>query len=182
MKSPPCSLSRPDLLAYSSLRPDCPLHNLSVVFRVAEQELGIAQLLDPEDVVAVQPDECSIMTYVSLYYHHFSRLHQGQTVQRRLAKVCDKGKVPSRRGRGEHGLQSQTRLPLPLSSYVALATSPNFTVLHLQNEDHNAWVFKGAGAKCPAQCLAHRESREQCPPLPLSIPLLSLSLPLSLHS
>ncbi|KAI4568080.1 hypothetical protein MJT46_007878 [Ovis ammon polii x Ovis aries] len=78
---------RPDLLDYSSLRPDRPLHNLHCAFHVAEQELGIAQLLDPEDVAALQPDERSIMTYVSLYYHHFSRLHQEQTVQRRLAKI-----------------------------------------------------------------------------------------------
>ncbi|CAN0540377.1 unnamed protein product [Rangifer tarandus platyrhynchus] len=78
---------RPDLLDYSSLRPDRPLHNLRCAFHVAEQELGIAQLLDPEDVAALQPDERSIMTYVSLYYHHFSRLHQEQTVQRRLVKI-----------------------------------------------------------------------------------------------
>ncbi|XP_072594223.1 spectrin beta chain, non-erythrocytic 5 [Vulpes vulpes] len=78
---------RPDLLDYCSLHPKRPLHNLDLAFHVAEQELGIAQLLDPEDVVALQPDERSIMTYVSLYYHHFSRLHQEQTVQRRLAKI-----------------------------------------------------------------------------------------------
>ncbi|XP_060228154.1 spectrin beta chain, non-erythrocytic 5 [Meriones unguiculatus] len=78
---------RPDLLDYGSLSPDRPLHNLSFAFRVAEQELGIAQLLDPEDVAALHPDERSIMTYVSLYYHYFSRLHQGQTAQRRLAKI-----------------------------------------------------------------------------------------------
>nr|KAF6487643.1 spectrin beta, non-erythrocytic 5 [Rousettus aegyptiacus] len=78
---------RPDLLDYSSLRPDRPLHNLNTAFHVAEQELGIAQLLDPEDIAALQPDERSIMTYISLYYHHFSRLHQEQTVQRRLAKI-----------------------------------------------------------------------------------------------
>uniref|UniRef100_G1MDF6 Spectrin beta, non-erythrocytic 5 n=1 Tax=Ailuropoda melanoleuca TaxID=9646 RepID=G1MDF6_AILME len=78
---------RPDLLDYCSLRPERPLHNLDLAFCVAEQELGIASLLDPEDVAALQPDERSIMTYVSLYYHHFSRLHQEQTVQRRLAKI-----------------------------------------------------------------------------------------------
>lgn len=109
-KSPVCSLSRPDLLDYGSLRPDRPLHNLGLAFRVAEQELGIAQLLDPEDVAALQPDERSIMTYVSLYYHHFSRLRQGQTVQRRLAKVGDKGKVGPRRGEGEPGPWSLTHL------------------------------------------------------------------------
>lgn len=58
---------------------------------MAEQELGIAQLLDPEDVASLHPDERSIMTYVSLYYHCFSRLRQGQTAQRRLAKVGDEG-------------------------------------------------------------------------------------------
>ena len=98
VKSPACSLPRPDLLHYGSLRPDRPLHHLHCAFRVAEQELGIAQLLDPEDVVALQPDERSVMTHVSFYYHHFSHLHQGQTVQRRLAKVGNKGKVASRRG------------------------------------------------------------------------------------
>ncbi|XP_028622676.1 spectrin beta chain, non-erythrocytic 5 [Grammomys surdaster] len=78
---------RPDLLDYGSLSLDRPLYNLSFAFRVAEQQLGIAQLLDPEDVAALHPDECSIMTYVSQYYHYFSRLQQGQTAQRRLAKI-----------------------------------------------------------------------------------------------
>ncbi|CAH6788033.1 Sptbn5 [Phodopus roborovskii] len=53
---------RPDLL--DSLSLDHPLHNLSSAFRVAEQELGFAQLLDPEDVAAPHPDERSIMTYL----------------------------------------------------------------------------------------------------------------------
>ncbi|GAB1286757.1 Spectrin beta, non-erythrocytic 5 [Apodemus speciosus] len=78
---------RPDLLDYGSLRLDRPLYNLSFAFRVAEQQLGIAQLLDPEDVAALHPDERSIMTYVSQYYHCFSRLQQGHTAQRRLAKI-----------------------------------------------------------------------------------------------
>ncbi|XP_062061690.1 spectrin beta chain, non-erythrocytic 5 [Lepus europaeus] len=77
----------PGLLDYRALRPDRPLHNLTLAFHVAERELGIAQLLDAEDVAGLQPDERSIMTYVSLYYHHFSRLRRGRTVHRRLAKV-----------------------------------------------------------------------------------------------
>ncbi|XP_023568382.1 spectrin beta chain, non-erythrocytic 5 [Octodon degus] len=78
---------RPDLLDYSSLHSNRPLHNLTSAFHVAEQELGIAQLLDPEDVAVLQPDERSIMTYVSLYYHYFARLQQGHTVKRRLTKI-----------------------------------------------------------------------------------------------
>uniref|UniRef100_A0A8C8AMJ1 Calponin-homology (CH) domain-containing protein n=1 Tax=Otus sunia TaxID=257818 RepID=A0A8C8AMJ1_9STRI len=69
---------RPDLIHYSSLRQDQPIKNLNNAFDVAEKELGISKLLDAEDVAVPYPDERSIMTYVSLYYHYFSRLKQVQ--------------------------------------------------------------------------------------------------------
>uniref|UniRef100_A0A4X2KK95 Spectrin beta, non-erythrocytic 5 n=1 Tax=Vombatus ursinus TaxID=29139 RepID=A0A4X2KK95_VOMUR len=78
---------RPDLIRYSSLRPEHPLHNLENAFEVAHRDLGISRLLDPVDIAVPQPEERSIMTYISLYYHYFSHLHQGQTVQKRLAKI-----------------------------------------------------------------------------------------------
>ncbi|XP_074853761.1 spectrin beta chain, non-erythrocytic 5 [Carettochelys insculpta] len=78
---------RPDLIHYSSLRQDQPVKNLNNAFSVAQKHLGITKLLDAEDVAVPLPDERSIMTYVSLYYHYFSRLKQGQTVQKRLAKI-----------------------------------------------------------------------------------------------
>uniref|UniRef100_A0A8C3DHV3 Spectrin beta, non-erythrocytic 5 n=1 Tax=Corvus moneduloides TaxID=1196302 RepID=A0A8C3DHV3_CORMO len=78
---------RPDLIHYSSLRQDQPIKNLNNAFDVAEKEFGISKLLDAEDVAVPYPDERSIMTYVSLYYHYFSRLKQGQTIQKRLTKI-----------------------------------------------------------------------------------------------
>ncbi|NWZ66645.1 SPTN5 protein, partial [Acrocephalus arundinaceus] len=78
---------RPDLIHYSSLRQDQPIKNLNNAFDVAEKEFGISKLLDAEDVAVPYPDERSIMTYVSLYYHYFSRLKQGQTIQKRLNKI-----------------------------------------------------------------------------------------------
>ncbi|KAL7992423.1 hypothetical protein Chor_016679, partial [Crotalus horridus] len=78
---------RPDLIQYSSLRHDQPIINLNNAFTVAEKHLGILKLLDAEDVAVPFPDERSIMTYVSFYYHYFSRQKQGQTVQKRLAKI-----------------------------------------------------------------------------------------------
>ncbi|NXE64048.1 SPTN5 protein, partial [Calcarius ornatus] len=78
---------RPDLIHYSLLRQEQPIKNLNNAFDVAEREFGISKLLDAEDVAVPYPDERSIMTYVSLYYHYFSKLKQGQTIQKRLNKI-----------------------------------------------------------------------------------------------
>ncbi|XP_061529836.1 plectin-like isoform X4 [Phycodurus eques] len=44
------------------------LQNLEQAFNVAEKDLGVTRLLDPEDVDVAHPDEKSIITYVSSLY------------------------------------------------------------------------------------------------------------------
>ncbi|XP_053567431.1 spectrin beta chain, non-erythrocytic 5-like [Bombina bombina] len=79
---------RPDLIDYNSLKKTQPISNLNNAFNVAESKLGISKLLDAEDVAIPHPDERSIMTYVSLYYHYFSKMRQGQTGQKRIGNRC----------------------------------------------------------------------------------------------
>jgi Ca2+-binding EF-hand superfamily protein len=79
---------RPDLLEYDGLSPDDARGNLELAFRVADESLGITRLLDIEDLVDVaRPDERSVMTYVSMYFHCFASQNQQEIAGRRIAKV-----------------------------------------------------------------------------------------------
>lgn len=62
---------RPDLLDYEDCSPDTPLENLEKAFKVAEEELGIIRIVDPEDVCVPKPDDKAIMTYVSFLHQAF---------------------------------------------------------------------------------------------------------------
>ena len=84
---------RPDLLDFDSLDKENKAHNLQLAFDVAEK-LGIPKLLDVEDIVDVaRPDERSIMTYVSEYFHYFASQNQQEIAGRRIAKVVNLTKL-----------------------------------------------------------------------------------------
>uniref|UniRef100_A0A674GPQ3 Calponin-homology (CH) domain-containing protein n=1 Tax=Taeniopygia guttata TaxID=59729 RepID=A0A674GPQ3_TAEGU len=80
---------RPELLDVESLRGANALHNLQSAFAVAERELGVTRLLDPEDVAVEQPDERSVLTYVAALYHHFSRMKALAVEGKRVGKVLE---------------------------------------------------------------------------------------------
>ncbi|XP_026635286.1 nesprin-2 isoform X2 [Microtus ochrogaster] len=58
---------RPDLIDMDSMRHRSSKENLKEAFRIAEHELKIPKLLEPEDVDVMNPDEKSIMTYVAQF-------------------------------------------------------------------------------------------------------------------
>ncbi|XP_068867504.1 dystonin isoform X4 [Aphelocoma coerulescens] len=67
---------RPDLIDMSTVAVQSNLANLEHAFFVAEK-LGVARLLDPEDVDVSSPDEKSVITYVSSLYDAFPKVPEG---------------------------------------------------------------------------------------------------------
>ncbi|XP_068947829.1 nesprin-2 [Petaurus breviceps papuanus] len=61
---------KPDLIDMNSVKSRSSRENLKEAFRIAEHELNIPRLLDPEDVDVINPDEKSIMTYVAQFLQY----------------------------------------------------------------------------------------------------------------
>ncbi|XP_050965123.1 spectrin family protein isoform X1 [Labeo rohita] len=80
---------RSDLIDFDNLKRSNAHYNLQNAFNVAEKELGLTKLLDPEDVNVDQPDEKSIITYVATYYHYFSKMKALAVEGKRIGKVLD---------------------------------------------------------------------------------------------
>ncbi|KAM9200713.1 plectin isoform 8-T8 [Mergus octosetaceus] len=65
---------KPMLIDMNKVYRQSNLENLDQAFTVAERDLGVTRLLDPEDVDVPQPDEKSIITYVSSLYDAMPRV------------------------------------------------------------------------------------------------------------
>jgi len=81
---------RPDLINFNNLDRNDPLGNLRNAFDIAEKHLGIAKLLDADDIDTVKPDEKSVLTYVASYYHTFSKMKAGATGGKRIGNIISK--------------------------------------------------------------------------------------------
>eukprot|EP00123_Amoebidium_parasiticum_P016583 comp23507_c0_seq2/m.39399 comp23507_c0_seq2/g.39399 ORF comp23507_c0_seq2/g.39399 comp23507_c0_seq2/m.39399 type:complete len:874 (-) comp23507_c0_seq2:338-2959(-) len=79
---------RPDLLNYDEVIKKDKKERLNTAFKVAEEHLGIPQMLDADDMLnTTRPDERSVMTYVAAYYHAFAGMGKAETAARRLSAV-----------------------------------------------------------------------------------------------
>nr|XP_032817826.1 plectin-like [Petromyzon marinus] len=68
---------RPDLINIEKVYVSSNVENLERAFVTAEQNFEVIRLLDPEDVDVPNPDEKSIVTYVSSLYDAFPRIPAG---------------------------------------------------------------------------------------------------------
>jgi spectrin beta len=78
---------RPDLFDFESLNPEYSSYNLNHAFEMAQRHLGISKLLDAEDIDVDKPDEKSILTYVSSYYHVFAKMKTEAVGGKRIGKI-----------------------------------------------------------------------------------------------
>jgi len=84
---------RPDLLDFYALDPSNVEKNLTLAFDIAEKELNIPRLLDVEDMLTERPDEKSVMTYVSEYFHKFSSMEKLLEFTNKVKKFCEVNKI-----------------------------------------------------------------------------------------
>ncbi|XP_051942676.1 nesprin-2 [Hippocampus zosterae] len=104
-----CAL-RCDLVDLSKAAGRSNKQNLDEAFRVAERELGIPRLLEPDDVDVREPDEKSIMTYVAQFLRYSKD-----------GPVSEEDAVQSR---SPHPPKAASPVSLPVHYTPAISASP----------------------------------------------------------
>uniref|UniRef100_A0A8C2T2D1 Spectrin repeat containing nuclear envelope protein 2 n=1 Tax=Coturnix japonica TaxID=93934 RepID=A0A8C2T2D1_COTJA len=76
---------RPGLIDLEKAKARSNKENLDEAFRIAELELNIPRLLEPEDVDVMNPDEKSIMTYVAQFLQYSRNMPETEDMQEMMS-------------------------------------------------------------------------------------------------
>jgi len=118
---------RPGLLGRSvqSLDPSDILDNNSLAFRVAEEELGIPSLLDPQDMVDTDvPDKFSVITYVSQFYHLLKDEDNSRSPSLKLKGIKDNSLTSSTDSSSDSSCANSPSTPTSVPRSVFTSSNP----------------------------------------------------------
>ncbi|EGV95950.1 Nesprin-1 [Cricetulus griseus] len=119
---------RPELVDLEKVKSRSNRENLEDAFTIAETQLGIPRLLDPEDVDVDKPDEKSIMTYVAQFLTQYPDTHgagcdgqetEDESVTQKKGDYCFKVLLGSANGLFDWHIQLDKSLPAPLGTIGA---------------------------------------------------------------
>ncbi|OXB54356.1 hypothetical protein ASZ78_006237 [Callipepla squamata] len=80
---------RPGLTDLEKAKSRSNKENLDEAFRIAELELSIPRLLEPEDVDVMNPDEKSIMTYVAQFLQYSRNMPESEDMQGKVTEAVN---------------------------------------------------------------------------------------------
>ncbi|XP_039285327.1 nesprin-1-like [Nilaparvata lugens] len=115
---------RKGLIDLSNLRRASNRARLETAFTVAERDLGISRLLDPEDVDVDKPDEKSVMTYVAQFLHKYPELRAdtGDTLTAVQTEYSQLVQWLLERNQWLSHLRQTNSLPTSYSDYASFET------------------------------------------------------------
>ncbi|KAJ3332002.1 hypothetical protein HDU76_001618, partial [Blyttiomyces sp. JEL0837] len=143
---------RPDLIDYWSLNNQARHDNTRLAKDVAEQYLGIPKLMDVEDLCdMVKPEERSVITYVSQFYHAFSALEKfgvagrrvgqfGSILEQTWAMVHDYEERARALKTNVGGMIESWNQPLPTDYHAARSLLANFDTY--KNTTKRQWIVE----------------------------------------
>nr|XP_033785451.1 MICAL-like protein 1 isoform X2 [Geotrypetes seraphini] len=148
---------RPDLIDFNSLSKENVYENNRLAFEVAEQELGIPALLDPEDMVSMRvPDRLSIMTYVSQYYNYFRNpppASMPHSMSMKRTAITSSSSEPVLK----KTVSSSQRVLTPQNDAASLRTSLSSTCAACQKHVHLVQRYLVEGKLYHRQCFRCKE-------------------------